>query len=415
MDATMSPEEFGQQVSNVLRHIQDHVYLQNHPLCIALTPDPTAQGPCRAQRLRRLILEAIEGLSPPADTPLNSREWRGYHILTSRYVEGQDLEQIMAELAISERQFYREHRVAAEALTKQLWEVHQWVMQQRRAAQSEATPDHAESSPSLVGEVERVSLEPETVELHALLQGVLSAIQPLVRESQVHLSFMPADNLPMVAANRTVLRQVFIQILSTFAVQQDVSRVIVTPRPVQRRILLEITAATLTGARHTTLEALTLGTKQSRHLIAMLKGTWLGLESDEDRYVLRFALPTTQPRLLLAIEDNPSAVRLLQRCLAQHHYQVVAASTCAEALRIARELKPDVITLDIMLPHQDGWEVLQALQIDAATRHIPVIMSSVLDESALASAMGASAYLKKPYSQAQLLDVLQSLGTDRRG
>ena len=77
--------------------------------------------------------------------------------------------------------------------------------------------------------------------------------------------------------------------------------------------------------------------------------------------------------------------------------------------RLAREVLPAAITLDIMMPNQDGWEILQALKSDPATRSIPVIICSVLEDPELAHSLGAAAYLQKPISQAALLDVLGEL------
>jgi CheY-like chemotaxis protein len=114
-------------------------------------------------------------------------------------------------------------------------------------------------------------------------------------------------------------------------------------------------------------------------------------------------------KVLLAIEDNEGIVRVFQGYLATYGYVVMGATSGDEALRLAREVSPIAITLDIMMPTQDGWEILQVLKSDPATRSIPVIICSVLEDPQLARSLGAVAYLQKPISQADLLDVLSRL------
>jgi CheY-like chemotaxis protein len=74
-----------------------------------------------------------------------------------------------------------------------------------------------------------------------------------------------------------------------------------------------------------------------------------------------------------------------------------------------------VVLLDIRLPGMDGWAVLEALKADAATRDIPVVVVSIVDEHPRAAALGAAAYLVKPVSRDALLGALESVGvlTDR--
>ena len=89
---------------------------------------------------------------------------------------------------------------------------------------------------------------------------------------------------------------------------------------------------------------------------------------------------------------------------------MVEAYNGTDALRLARELQPDAITLDVMMPSQDGWEVLQRLKSEPDTRRIPIIICSVLDDPELAFSLGAVACLKTPVSQADLVGALGGLG-----
>jgi signal transduction histidine kinase/CheY-like chemotaxis protein len=100
--------------------------------------------------------------------------------------------------------------------------------------------------------------------------------------------------------------------------------------------------------------------------------------------------------LVLVVEDNPAAAELLTRNLHRGGFRSAIARTGTAALAMARELQPVAITLDILLPELDGWEVLVRLKHEEATRDIPVIVVSVVDNPELGMALGALDYFVKP-------------------
>jgi CheY-like chemotaxis protein len=106
------------------------------------------------------------------------------------------------------------------------------------------------------------------------------------------------------------------------------------------------------------------------------------------------------------VEDNPQASELLARHLDGGGFRMAFARSGIEALTKARELKPVAITLDILLPEIDGWEVLNRLKQDEATRNIPVVVVSVVDNPRLGRALGALDYFVKPVDRQALLSRL---------
>jgi len=102
----------------------------------------------------------------------------------------------------------------------------------------------------------------------------------------------------------------------------------------------------------------------------------------------------------------------MERFLAREGFQVVTAGGGEEGLRLARERRPDAITLDVLMPGVDGWAVLAALKGDPATADIPVVMLTIVDERNLGYALGAADYLTKPIDRDRLLAVLSK---HRRG
>lgn len=97
--------------------------------------------------------------------------------------------------------------------------------------------------------------------------------------------------------------------------------------------------------------------------------------------------------MILAVEDDSRFAHVLVDLAPEQGFDCVIAPTGADALRLAHELKPDGILLDVALPDQSGLSVLERLKRDAATRHIPVHMVSLHDRTRMALELGAVGYL----------------------
>src|SRR5256714_3792428 len=99
---------------------------------------------------------------------------------------------------------------------------------------------------------------------------------------------------------------------------------------------------------------------------------------------------------VLVVDDDPTARELIAEHLKAEGFSVVTAAGGLEGLKLAKELRPIAITLDVMMPDLDGWSVLAALRQDADLAEIPVIMITILDEHRRGVALGAAGYLTKP-------------------
>jgi CheY-like chemotaxis protein/anti-sigma regulatory factor (Ser/Thr protein kinase) len=116
--------------------------------------------------------------------------------------------------------------------------------------------------------------------------------------------------------------------------------------------------------------------------------------------------PPNGAKVVLAIDDDPDVIYLLRENLAEAGYRVVGALSGREGLQKARELRPLAITLDILMPQTDGWQMLHELKADAATRDIPVIVLSIVDNKNLGYRLGAFDYLMKPFDRETILTAL---------
>ncbi len=124
---------------------------------------------------------------------------------------------------------------------------------------------------------------------------------------------------------------------------------------------------------------------------------------------------TRKKDTILVIDDDPVMQDIMRRTLQKDGFQVVSALNGEEGLRLARELQPMAITLDVMMPNMDGWSVLTVLKSDINCQNIPVIMLSIVDDKNMGYALGANDYLTKPVDKEQVLRLLNQFRTEGKG
>ncbi len=293
-------------------------------------------------------------------------------------------------------------------------------------------------------EAGRMELRPERVDIAAAVRAVLATIAPLAARKGIALKMAGAGT---VEADPNKLKQILYNLLSnaikftpddgqvTVAAEAWLDGVTVTvtdtgpgvaPDDLER-IFGEFEQVRPTqGQRH---EGTGLGLALARRFVE-LHGGRIWVESNlgqGSRFC--FHLPGMRPApaadpappapgqpqpgqaggrgpLILVVEDDPRAAHLLCRTLQQGTYRTAVAEDGESALAKARDLQPALITLDVLLPGLDGWEVLRALKVEEATRDIPVVIVSVVDDQELGYALGATDYFVKPVDRRALLQRL---------
>ena len=109
---------------------------------------------------------------------------------------------------------------------------------------------------------------------------------------------------------------------------------------------------------------------------------------------------------VLVIDDDDNAQDMMKKFLKKQNVSILQAKSGESGLKLAAEHMPDVITLDVMMPEMDGWEVLAALQANKTTKNIPVIMLTMADEPDIGYSLGATDYLTKPVNWNELSQIL---------
>src|SRR5207302_979785 len=112
---------------------------------------------------------------------------------------------------------------------------------------------------------------------------------------------------------------------------------------------------------------------------------------------------------LLVVDDDPGVRQLISRHLEQEGWKTVQAGNAADALQLAREVRPMLMTLDIMMPDASGWWVLEKLKEDPQTAGIPVLVVTIVEDQRLVFSLGASDYLGKPYDKRALIAKIHRL------
>jgi diguanylate cyclase (GGDEF)-like protein/PAS domain S-box-containing protein len=136
-------------------------------------------------------------------------------------------------------------------------------------------------------------------------------------------------------------------------------------------------------------------------------------EEESEAVGLTFPWMKDEAPLILVVEDDSATAELLTLHLTQAGYKVAHAYNGEEAIQKAQTMRPFAITLDVMLPKKDGWEVLQTLKGDPKTSDIPIIIHSIIDNKELAFALGATDYLMKPLDKEALLTKLEELNISK--
>jgi K+-sensing histidine kinase KdpD/DNA-binding response OmpR family regulator len=286
------------------------------------------------------------------------------------------------------------------------------------------------------------------VNLADLVNSAMSTAVGLVKDKPIKLHTVIPENLPLVKADSTRVRQVLINFLSNAAKFTDQGSITVDASVVdspkgkpevmvtvtdsgpgiaqgdQGKLFLPFSQVDDSPTRKT--GGTGLGLSICRSLIEMHGGRIGLLRSEIDKgSTFFFTLLTSTPEIeepqepspnlsntILAIDDDSKVINLYERYLKPHGYQVVPLTESKRVVERVKEVKPFAITLDIMMPEKDGWDVIRELKNDPETREIPIIICSILESQEKGFSLGASDYLVKPFLQEDMISSLNRLNRD---
>jgi DNA-binding response OmpR family regulator len=127
-------------------------------------------------------------------------------------------------------------------------------------------------------------------------------------------------------------------------------------------------------------------------------------------------MTTPKKPVILVADDDPQILTMLGIRLSKRGYQVIEASDGLQTLKKAREQKPDLVLLDVMMPGKNGWEVAKELRADEQLRDVGIVMLTAIGErvNEMTSPLyGADAYVDKPFEFADLEAKIKRVLEDR--
>lgn len=306
-------------------------------------------------------------------------------------------------------------------------------------------------------EAGRMELQPEEFSIAEAIDNVQSIVRDIVNRGHLDLQISVPDSLPHIYADQVKFKQIMYNLLSN-AVKftPDNGRITVDVGFNSDEFLISVTDTgiginpedhetifdefrQLDSSRSRQYEGTGLGLALSKRLVELHEGKiWVESEGAGMGSKFSFTLPVAKPgtdldhetqdiegvlaklpasiktpgsaeKTILVVEDNPQAAQLLCIYLNEAGYDTLVATDGDEAVKMALAVKPFAITLDIMLPGKDGWQVMQELKSFPDTGSIPIIIISIVDDQSLGFNMGAIGYLVKPIDKEQLGYALKKL------
>lgn len=385
--------QFVAQVQKLLEHLHDYSFLLNHPLNEKL-PVRAHTGDKTGQELRRALLAAIESLSPGPGISFRAPHARVYNVLHLHYVEGMTINEAASELNISLRQAYRDLRRGEESVAAVLW------------SRLEVKPDGSHigdaRAQALEDEIKRITPRTELVNMQALIERALKAVDRLAQGNLISFKMVLPGDIVSVVSDGAVAQQLLVSIFS-HAIQEA--------QPGELLLNLNQAGAHVALSLHYKVKAAPAAWQDAA--ITHLAGRLGWQEPHKEDHGLNRHITLEMPIggvTVLVVDDNASLIELFERYLAGQPCHVVQATGANDGIRLAQELHPDVIVLDVMMPQVDGWQVLQTLRTNPHTSTIPVVICSVISDPQLAASLGASGSLSKPVSRDDFLLVLRKLG-----
>jgi signal transduction histidine kinase/CheY-like chemotaxis protein len=296
-------------------------------------------------------------------------------------------------------------------------------------------------------EAGKMELNFDEVDLKPIIKGVMSTAIGLVKDKRIELEQRVPEDLPNIWADSTRIRQVLLNLVSNATKFTEVGKISLTadydeewmtiivtdtgagiPEEKLESIFEEFTQ--VDGSTTRSVGGTGLGLPISRHFVEMHGGeitvtSEVGLGSTfkvklplrpgakgEDQTGEEQAAgeaTNKERRIILAVDDDPGVISLYRRYLESEGFYVIGVTNSDEVFEKAAELQPFAITLDVLMPNKDGWQVLRELKDAPETQHIPIVICSIVSDEGRGFSMGAADYLVKPIMEEELLAALQRL------
>ncbi len=405
MTPPLSGSEFTRALRRALQHLYDPVELRHNPLPALLElgtlADPVAD-------LRNLLILAVAALKPNASTPAASNAHRYYNLLTYRFIEQMSQKEVASDMALSLRHLQRLEGQALRALAESLAAENGLALDWNGIESDE----ESEAPGQVQQEIDwlKKNYPLENVDVRELLRPAIETLTPLFRAQAIRVEVDIPAGLPQARAPIVPLQQAILHLAGLFA--ESFSGGALTVRGAEQTSSVALTFAAQSPQQKTSAlpPDLASGIALTQQVVETCGGL-LEYFWERGKFTGTLTLKTGGKKpVVLVVDDNQDTLLLLERYLAGSAYTFIGSSQPAQTLSLLEQHRPAIIILDVMLPETDGWSLLAQVRQHEHGRRAPVIISTILPQEKLAHMLGADAFLKKPFTAQQLLDVFEKLG-----
>jgi CheY-like chemotaxis protein len=404
---SLSKDQFTSYLRSALHNLYYPDQLRRSPLTELFGIDQRFNT---SSLLQRILIDEIEKLKPGPEEPPQSRSWRIYEVLVYRYIRQFDREWVANQLGISGRQFRREQRTGIEALADSLTreyslETKITTMQEDEIGEETDAPDEfKESVPDeLYWLKDTLNHGPTMVK--QVIKAVLNLSRPLAERFAVQINCSQEENIPDLDIPALALRHILLTLLSVAVQRASGKSLNIFVTSSEKKVLVDIVSQGPQEQKNEVLENSQKSLLIVQQLMELFNGTFTLLH-ESGYYSARLTFPSIEKIPVLLIDDNPDAILLFQRYASNTRYIVTGVRDPDRAVRLTEDHPPKIILLDLMMPGMDGWEVLSQIRQNPLISTIPVVVVSILPQESLALSMGANAFLQKPISQNDFLNLL---------
>jgi len=306
-------------------------------------------------------------------------------------------------------------------------------------------------------EAGKMTLYPETFAVAPMVEEMITTLQPAAERNANRLVLRMPEDLGSMYADITKVRQILFNLISNackFTEHGTVTLDVERREGIEDRLVFRVSDTGIGMTPHQQSNLFQYFTQADSSTARKYGGTGLGLAISQrfthmmsgeihvasvsgEGSVFTLELPAKVPldagelaqatltqepaqdatgpggdaTTVLVIDDDPAVRDLMTRFLGKMGYLAVPAPSGPEGLRLARQLRPGIITLDVVMPDMSGWDVLNELKADPELSSIPVIMITIVDSEAIGLARGASNYLMKPIDRDRLVVALDKYST----
>ena len=297
-------------------------------------------------------------------------------------------------------------------------------------------------------EAGRMEVNPNPFRISSTIDTIMERLTPLAREKDIELHMTVPDALPQLNSDENRVHQILQNLISNAVKFTHQGKVSISMEQEGQTIQVMVSDTGIgiskkhlphifeefrqvDGTSSRSYEGTGLGLAIAAKAAKMLGGnidvrSTLGQGSTftltlplvyRDPTPLLPPAPVPEPqaeiqptrKTILVVDDEPDVLTMISNYLSGEGYHIITATSGQEALVLAQRHRPLAITLDVIMPEMDGFEVLQHLKQTTETRDIPVIMVSVSDDRTTGMALGAVGYISKPVNKALLIAEINSL------